>query len=114
MDPRGKAVSSTSINSPQPEDLALASPSSVAARIPESRETPSLRYQDRIISLVLMAGPSSSLLAMEMDRDAIILQNFGVSYEELLFYAKLNTIGGQVCTSALPCLSRVRGLICLR
>lgn len=52
-----------------------------------------------------MAGPSSSLLAADLDRD-VILQNFGVSYEELLFYMNLNTIGNQVCTSSLPVESR--------
>ena len=39
---------------------------------------------------------------MDFDRDAIILQNFGVNYEELLFYVNLNTIGDQVGASLLP------------
>jgi hypothetical protein len=48
-----------------------------------------------------MAGPLISLLATDLDLDAI-LPKFGVSYEELLHYVKLNTVGNQVCTTTLP------------
>ena len=41
-----------------------------------------------------MAGPPSSL-APDLDRESIF-QDFGVDYEDLLFYMKLNTIGNQV------------------
>jgi len=60
-----------------------------------------------------MTGPLSSLRVTDLDRD-IILQTFGLGYEELLFYMKLNTIGNQVWTSRLPVQSRIDVFIYLQ
>jgi hypothetical protein len=73
---------------------------------PWRSRNPVLHHQDGPIPRVLMAGPPSSLPATSLDQD-IILQNFGVSYERLLFYTRLNTIGNQVCISHSPVQSRI-------
>lgn len=73
-------------------------------------ENPALLHQDQYIHLVLMAGPPSFLPITDLNRD-LIFQKFGVDYEGLLFYMRLNTIGNQVCIYHFLVQSRIEVLI---